>query len=182
MISIAFHTRKNHSSSPLCLLNAFSLPFTPPTSFLPFPSLPKENEWIPINLSNPRGNRSSSKSTQSTEWSLQSLLPNAIHSQESMSPIPSKPIVFSSSNHSNPIHSIHFLISSFLNTHQIPRQFHVSTFQACNSLQSCYSYRFPIGSWNDYSMEYFRILPNSSAYVTDSCPSDSFSRRTVCLV
>ena len=89
---------------------------------------------------------------------------------------------FTSSNHSNPIHSIHFLISSFLNAHQIPRQFHVSTFQACNSLQSCYSYRFPIGSWNDYSMEYFRTLPNSSAYVTDSCPSDSFSRRTVCLV
>ena len=128
------------------------------------------------------------------KWSITHIHPNDWHhSSELLSrthSIHTKPflqsrqktIALASSNHPNSIIPIHSIISSFCNAHQIPRQFHVSTFQACNCLHSCNSYRFHIGSWNDYSMEYFRTLPNSSAYVTDCCQSSSFSRGTVCIV
>ena len=113
---------------------------------------------------------------------LQTSLSDPFFSQETISPIPSKTGALSSSTHANSIRPIHSLLPSFQNPLQIPRQFHVSTFQACNCLQSCYSYRFRIGSWNDYSMEYFRILPNSSAYVTKRFQTNSFSRGTLCFL
>ena len=107
---------------------------------------------------------------------------NSFYSHKAISPISSennrsrllKPSKF---NYSYSFHHF-FILQRTSNPSAIPR-FHVSSLQLSSFLLF---YRFHIGSWNDYNMEYSRTLPNSSAYVTDCCQSSSFSRGTVCVV